>query len=187
MKTTLIGGIIFLVPVAIVAALLGKIFQLTGKLAEPISKLIPIESVGGVALASIIAVVLILVIGFVAGLAAKSALGGRLFASLESKLYDLVPRYTFIKNMTADLAGNIDNLKALKPIMVKFDDYSQIAFEVSSSDEDWATIYLPGSPDPWSGSIVNVEKSRIEALEQDFATVIKNIRRVGIAAEQAPT
>lgn len=186
-KTTLVGGIVFLMPVAIVAILLGKIFHLVGKLAEPISKLLPFDAIGGVAIVSIITIVLILVLAFLAGLAAKSGLGRKCSTSLESKLYDLVPRYAFIKNMAAGLSGDIANLKTLKPIMVKFDDYSQIAFEVSSSDEDWVTIYLPGAPDPWSGSIVNVEESRVEPLDQDFGTAIKNIRRVGIATEKIST
>jgi uncharacterized membrane protein len=67
----------------------------------------------------------------------------------------------------------------LKPVLVRFDDLSQVAFEVESHEDDSVTVYLPGCPDPWSGSLVNMTKDRVERLDTDFVTVVKRLRTVG--------
>ena len=68
MKTTILGGALFLVPLAFVAIVLGKAFEVSMLLAAPLDGLIPLERVAGIALANIIAIVLILAICFAAGL-----------------------------------------------------------------------------------------------------------------------
>ena len=55
LKTTLIGGIVFLVPVIIIVAIIGKAFEIMKKVADPLSALIPIDSVGGVVVVNLIA------------------------------------------------------------------------------------------------------------------------------------
>ena len=54
-KTTTIGGIVFMVPIIIIIVILGKAFELMLKVAQPIDKLIPIESIGGIAFANLLA------------------------------------------------------------------------------------------------------------------------------------
>ena len=54
-KTTIIGGLIFLVPIIIVVAILGKAYELMIMVAKPLSAWIPLDAIGGVALANILA------------------------------------------------------------------------------------------------------------------------------------
>lgn len=62
---------------------------------------------------------------------------------------------------------------------IRFDDLAQIAFEVERGPGDLVTVYLPGSPDPWSGSVAHVESDRVDQLGGDFASVVKTLRKVG--------
>ena len=60
LKTTVIGGIVFLVPlIIIIVAIIGKALEIMKKVAEPLSALIPIESVGDIAIVNLIAFALI--------------------------------------------------------------------------------------------------------------------------------
>jgi uncharacterized membrane protein len=179
-KTTLIGGVIFLVPLAVVAAIAGKVFQVIAKVATLISEVLPFETIAGIAVVNIVALILIIILCFIAGRIARSKIGAKISTSVESKMYALVPRYAFIKSMAATFAGGTEDQRLLKPVWVKFDDYSQIAFEVSRNDKDMVTLYLPGAPDPWSGSIVHVTPERVEVLDAEFSAVIKSLRKVGI-------
>ncbi|MBW2424125.1 MAG: DUF502 domain-containing protein [Deltaproteobacteria bacterium] len=176
-KTMILGGLIFLVPFAIILLVVGKVFGVSMRLAEPVADRIPIDAVAGIALANIVSVAIILLACFVAGIAAKSAPGQRLYRKLDEWLLNLVPRYTFIKSMTASLGGEDETV--LQPVMVQFDDLAQIAFEVERGPGDLVTVYLPGSPDPWSGSVAHVTSDRIAPLAEDFASVIKSLRKVG--------
>jgi uncharacterized membrane protein len=185
--TTLIGGVVFLVPLTIVFMLSGKLFGLVIKLVTPLSGMVPIDTIGGVATAAIMAVLAILVFCFIAGLIARSSIGIRFARSIESKLYVIIPRYAFVKSMTASLSGGSDDLQGLVPVHVYFDDYSQIAFEVHRTAEGLVTIYLPGAPDPWSGSIIYVTQDRIEPLDVSFMKVVQVLRKVGIGSERIVT
>jgi uncharacterized membrane protein len=48
-KTTLIGGVIFLVPLAVIAAIAGKVFQVISKVAVVISEILPFKAIAGIA------------------------------------------------------------------------------------------------------------------------------------------
>jgi len=179
-KTTLIGGIIFLVPLGVIAILGGKVFQIISKVAVVISDILPFETIAGIAVVNLVALALIILLCFFAGHLARSRMGEKISASVESKMYALVPRYAFIKSMAATFSDEYQDEHLLKPIWVKFDDYSQIAFEVTRDSQNMVTIYLPGAPDPWSGSIVHVDPERVEPLDAEFNAVIKSLRKVGI-------
>ncbi len=70
-KTTLVGGIIFLIPVTAVVFLMVKIHGFMSRLAAPLAEWIPLDVFGGVALADLIALFAILVVCFLAGLLAR--------------------------------------------------------------------------------------------------------------------
>ena len=176
-RTIVIGGVVFLVPFAVVLLVFGKVFGVFRRLAEPLDAMIPVEAVAGIALANILAVVLILVACFVAGFVATSTLGQRLYQRVDEWLLNLVPRYAFVKSLTESLGGQ--QLSTLRPVLVRFDDLAQIAFEVERGPGDVVTVYLPGAPDPWSGSVSHVTAGRVEAVAADFTTVVKSLRKIG--------
>ena len=176
-RTMIVGGVIFLVPFAVVLLLFGKVFGVSLRLAEPIADRIPFDAVAGVALSQILAVLIMLAACFLAGLAALSTPGKRLYRKLDDALLNLVPRYAFIKSMADSFGGS--DATVLQPVLVRFDDLAQIAFEVERGPGDLVTVYLPGSPDPWSGSVAHVTSDRITPLDKDFTSVIGSLRKVG--------
>jgi uncharacterized membrane protein len=176
-KTTILGGVVFLVPLVILIAIFGKVFVFMSKIAEPISSILPVDSIAGIAVVELVTVMATLLLCFLAGLAAKSAFGARISEAVESKLLTFFPRYAFVKTMTESIGNSQES--TLKPVMARFDDLSQVAFEVERHEDDSVTVYLPGCPDPWSGSLVNMTKDRIEPLDTDFVTLVKRLRTVG--------
>lgn len=178
MKTTILGGALFLVPLAFVAIVLGKAFEVSMLLAAPLDGLIPLERVAGIALANIIAIVLILAICFAAGLAARSGMFAKRVSRLDSILIDVIPGYAVAKGMVAGIAGKDDAMSVLRPVHVRFDDYDQIAFEVERLD-DRVTIFLPGSPSAWSGSSVMVDAARVTPLDLPPHQIVSLLRVMG--------
>lgn len=176
----LIGGLVFLVPVVIVIAVVGKALQLMNMLAQPVSTWIPVDSIGGVAVANLIAIMGLLLLCFAAGLVARSTFGKKVSQLLGSRLDALFPKYAFVKSMTHGL-GVLNTEKTLKPVLVKFDRYSQIAFEVER-EGGLVTVYLPGAPNPWSGSVVHMDQERVEELDVEFLPVVQSLRKVGLTS-----
>lgn len=176
-KTLFIGGLVFLVPFAVVLAVIAKVRGVSKRLAEPLDSMFPVEAVGGIALANILEVAIIVLACFLAGFIATSALGKRLYRKIDDWLLNLVPRYAFVKSMTETIGDQENN--TLRPVLIRFDDLSQIAFEVDRGPGDLVTVYLPGSPDPWSGSVAHVTADRVDMLAADFTSVVQSLRKVG--------
>ena len=179
-KTLFIGGLVFLVPFAVVLVVIAKVRGVSKRMAEPLDSMIPVEAVGGIALANILEVVIIVLVCFLAGFIATSAIGKRLYRKIDDWLLNLIPRYAFVKSMTETIGDQEDS--TLQPVLVRFDDLSQIAFEVERGPGDLVTVYLPGSPDPWSGSVAQVTADRVDMLATDFTSVVQSLRKVGRGA-----
>lgn len=164
MKKTILGGVLFLVPVVFAVILLSKAFELSLRVAKPLDRLVPIESVGGVALANIIAIIIILAICYLAGLLALRGPLAKRIKKIEDLLIDIVPGYVVAKGIIGGVTNTDDGLSVLKPVLAKFDDYEQLAFEVERTDK-MVVVFLPGSPSAWSGTSVLVDPKRITPLD----------------------
>jgi len=144
-KTTALGGIMFLIPVIILVAIFNKAYQLVGKITAPISASMGVENVFGIAIIDLLTLAVLLLICFLAGMAAKSLVAVRLVKSLESELLSKVPAYDLIKTkLTAQL--HFEETGDLKPVLARFDDQWQIGFEVERIAGGNVAVYLPGSP-----------------------------------------
>jgi uncharacterized membrane protein len=177
-KTTIFGGVLFLLPLVVVALVVGKGFQLSMLLAKPLDTILPIENVAGVALVNVLAVVVMLAICYAAGLAARREVIRDKVKRLDAALVEIVPIYAFAKTMVSSIVHAEDEAGTLTPVMVHFDDYSQIALEVERND-DAVVIFLPGSPGPWSGSTVIVDSKRVSKLSMSSHEAVKLIRVLG--------
>lgn len=177
-KATLWGGLLFLVPLTIAVLILGKLFGFMYKVALPFSRWIPLDSVAGIAIVNIVTVFLILIISFLAGHVATSAWGHQLRERVESALLIVFPRYTFIKGLTESMRAEGGD-RIMRPVRVDFDDNAQIAFEVERNGKGQVTLFLPGSPDPWSGSVVYVPAERVTPLSADVTTILRSLRSAG--------
>lgn len=175
-RTTALGGVIFLVPFVMVLLIVGKAFTVMRTVAAPVAEASGIDHIGVFAVIDLLAVVLLVGLCWLAGRMAMSRRGHALYEALDEKLLNLFPRYGFVKSMTGSLAA--DTEAALPVVLVRFDDQSQIAFEVERTAAGVA-VFLPGSPDPWSGAVSLVSPDRVQRLEVDFRTAVKSIRLLG--------
>ncbi len=179
--TTLIGGAVFLIPVVVVVFIVGKAIKFTSLLARPVAALLPWDDVGGFAVAGLLALALVFVICFIAGLAARKSFDLGITRWLDSKLQDIYPRYTVIRAMAHGFGGDSEEGK-LKPVLAKFDDNAQIAFEIERAENGLVSLFLPGSPDPWSGTVVHMPAERVESLDAEFGAVVKSLKGIGFGS-----
>ena len=178
LKTTVIGGIVFMVPIIIFIAIIGKAIELTNKLAAPVSAIIPVDSIGNIAVANLLALVIVLLICFLAGLAAKSTLARKSIGALESRALSKIPVYGLLKSKI-DAIVQPEKAEGMKPVLARFDDSWQIAFEVERIQGGVVAIYLPGAPDPWSGSVCFVSEDRIQPIELTLPPVLRILKGIG--------
>jgi len=184
LKTTIIGGGVFVIPFIIVVALLLKAMKIMMVIAAPLDSLIPVDKIGGIAIANLLALILVIIICFLAGLAAKSLYAKRIHESIDSKLRLFIPGYAFLKGMTGGLEEDGEDNHMI-PVIAKLDDSAQIGFEVDRLESGLVVVYLPGAPNPWSGSVVLMTEDRIEKSNLKFIGVTKVMQRIGIGSAEA--
>ncbi len=85
--------------------------------------------------------------------------------------------------MTESLAGQSGS-ETLKRVLAKFDDASQVAFEIERNPDGRVVVYVPGAPDPWSGAVFVMTADRVEPLEASLPAAVKNIRTLGRGTTQ---
>ncbi|GAB5376435.1 MAG: DUF502 domain-containing protein [Acuticoccus sp.] len=176
LKSTLVGGVFFLIPLAVVAIVLGKVLELANKVAAPLGRVVPIDRVVGIAMADILAVVLIVAVCVLAGITARLRFFSDRIVRLDNALIDIVPRYAVAKSTLSGIT-NVEQA-ALSAVLVRFDDCEQIAFEVERS-ADKVVLFLPGAPSPWSGTSVIVDAERVTPVNLPTHQVVGLLRVLG--------
>jgi uncharacterized membrane protein len=65
LKATMAGGLLFLLPVALIVIVLKHVMQLAGKVVRPISNYLPVEAVIGVRGETVLAVLVLILVSLV--------------------------------------------------------------------------------------------------------------------------
>jgi uncharacterized membrane protein len=177
LTTTLIGGVVRLLPLLVTLAVVAQGLHLIRSAAAPVIATLPQKDVGGIALATVAAALLLLPC-FAAGLAARAALGRRLSESFDNRLHAPYPRCTVIEGITQGLAGTPGD-QSLKVARVSFDDHQLRAIEVERLADGRIVLFLPRAPDPWSGSSVLVDARRVTSLPLGVAALGRALRGLG--------
>lgn len=177
-RTTLIGGVLFLLALVVVVVVVEKAFQIMKVVATPLGKFFFTDSIAGIAMVEILTVVIMLLCCLIAGLVARSPWGRNLHQKLDTVLLNIFPGYAWLKGVIGNIQDE-DAEKVLQPVLVRFDDYSQLAFESDRTKEGWVAIYLPGAPDPRSGAGNYVTEDRIQPMDLGFMDVVKSCKHLG--------
>jgi uncharacterized membrane protein len=177
-KTTVLGGVFFLLPFAIVVFLVGQLAEIIWSVAQPLKPYLPALSFGRVSVATVAATLLLVVLCYLAGLAARRSFASRFTGKIEKNLLVLFPRYAVLKDQFAANFGG-QPASAMKPVLVQLDDAVRLGFEVDRAPAGLVSVYLPGSPDPWQGVVVHVEPARVQALAVDFAAAVAMCESMG--------
>ena len=140
---TFTGGILFLLPVTLLIMILAKIngFMLT--ISEPLAKRLP-DVFFGFDGSRLLAILLIVFICFLGGLAFKARLVRGLIGKLEGKVLSHIPGYAMFKSLAADTVG-AENEENLKSVLVQDGDCWVIGFLIEE-ENGYCTIFFPGAP-----------------------------------------
>lgn len=176
-KTTIIGGLLFLVPLIVVIVVIGKALSLMMAVAEPMSAWFPIESLGGVAVANVVAVLLILLLCFVAGLLARTRPAKRFARSVEDSILQKIPGYSLVKGITSSLSE--DDAEDMHVVLVSLGYSKRVGVEMERFGGERVVVYLPGAPTAWAGELHVVDAGQVERLDCPLTTFIDHAERLG--------
>ncbi len=184
LKATIAGGLIFLIPIAIVLVVLKQALQFANKLAVPISEHLQLSAVAGIGAATIIAVLILLSISFIAGIIADTNTGKRIMQWFENSLLGGLPQYQMIKSMAQGLS-QVENATGVKPALVSIEDGWQIGYLLEVLENDWVAVFLPQAPTPMSGNVMYLPQNRIRLLDMPMVQAMSLVKRMGVGSSAA--
>ena len=177
-KSTVVGGIFVLVPLVLLCIVLGQAATFAYEIIHPFVEWLPVKSVSTVSLAFVFAIALIVLVCFLAGLVARTAVSQWFVGSLEQIILSFVPGYGLMKSMGQGWVG-INAEEPHQAVLVRFDDAEQIGFVMDSLDDGRSVVFLPDVPTPWSGTLVFVAAERITPLAVSTKQAIECLRQLG--------
>jgi uncharacterized membrane protein len=177
-KAMLLGGILFFIPLIILIVIIQKAFQIAAVLVIPIIKLLDMTKIFGIGVEIIISVTIILFIIYLGGLISRSSRVKRNVKKIEDTLLSKVPGYEMIKNMGESFIGFEDNT-TIPTVLARIEDAWQYGFLIEEIEGEQYVVYIPGAPNPMSGSVYILEKTRIKKTNIPLKDAMKSLRGLG--------
>lgn len=151
-RTTVMGGAIFLVPFFIIVFVLMKAGGLVKKIIEPWVIELGIHHFLGRATLTIMVAIILILISVLAGMVVRSGKIKTRFPLLDDIANRLIPGYAILKAQSGE-KGAAGVQDAWQAICLNTDDGWRIGFIVDKNEGKYRTVYLPEAPRMDSGEV----------------------------------
>jgi len=188
LKTTAIGGLFFLLPLVVVGVLAAQVARIVWAVAVEVNGVLPTQTALGYAIVIAISIGLIVFACFACGVFARRRIARKFSESVEKYVLMMFPRYAILKEqLTGNIGGDVLR-NTLRPVLVRLPGHSRLGFEVERQAEhedaggsvrESVTVFLPGSPDPWSGYTIIVQSHHVEQLASPFGETVAALEQLG--------
>jgi uncharacterized membrane protein len=176
-KTTLIGGLLIILPIYIAVLLLAKATKALLGLLAPVTSQIPAD----LEFRGILAILLLVVVCFVVGLIVRTGPGLRAKNAFEQAVLEKLPGYSFIRGFAKRLTGRNEE-QTLQPALVEIEDALVPALIVEALDDGSYTVLVPSAPTPMAGSIYILPRERVHPVDIPLTKAIGVFSKWGTGA-----
>ena len=185
-KTTIIGGASFLLPVAIIIFILSYALRLVKRIAEPISHSLHLDHLvgAGIGTVTVLSVAALILVSFAAGIIARTAAGRRITRWSENSLLGRLPHYQVIKSMAEGLA-HIEHTSGLKPALINIEGGWQIGYLIEQFNKNCVVVFLPQAPSPMSGNVMYMPAARVRPLDVTMVQAMSIVKAIGVGSSVA--
>ena len=175
LKTTLIGGLLIVVPVYLTVLLLAKALGGLVALLAPVVALLPDTVQYARPLA---AVALVVLLCFVLGLIARTTVGRRAIELFERRVLEKIPGFAMLRSVTRRVSGSSDDA-LFQPVLVEIEDALTPAFIVEELEDTRFVVLVPSVPTPAAGSLYILPRERVHWVDAPVTEAVAVITRWG--------
>jgi uncharacterized membrane protein len=178
-KTTLIGGVLVVIPIYLSILLLLKAMAGVMGLVSPITEGLPTT----LPFRELIALLMLIASCFLCGIAVRTGPGLRAKNALERSLLEKIPGYALIRGLAGRIVGKQDE-QTFTVVLAEIEDALVPAFLVEDCDEDHCAIFVPSVPTPAAGSIYIIAKARVHLVDVPFTQAVGVISKWGAGSSE---
>jgi uncharacterized membrane protein len=188
-KTTVVGGLLFILPLGLGLFLIGRAVRWLRKVLEPLTGALTENTFLGVAGADLVALAALVAVAFLAGLLARTAMGRKLSSGVESLILRRMPGFTLLKGIAAGPAVQ-DSGAGVGVALARIDDAWLLSFVLETHASGLLTVLVPQAPTPASGNVYYMTENQIKRLDVSVKDAMKCIMQLGVGSrallERAP-
>jgi uncharacterized membrane protein len=181
-KTTVIGGLVVIVPLAILVFFVGDAINTLVDITKPLTEGLPFAPLVNALIAVLVVVAIIVAICFVAGFLLSTFWGRTAKNWLEKTVFERIPMYSTLRGLTQRFAG-IEN--AAYPV-VEVDLYNSdsrvLGVLVDELPDGRKMVYVPSSPVVTIGQTHILPASCVMETELSMAETIGCLSQMGLEA-----
>ena len=170
----IVAGCLVVVPVYLACLLLLKAMKAILGLMAPVAKMLP----KSVPAENLIALILGLAICFLVGLAVRTQLGRAIKTRLDRSLFQKIPGYSLLQNLTQRLAGESQG-QAWDPALIEIEDALVPGFIIEELVDGRFTVFVPSVPTPMAGAVYVLTPDRVHRLDVPFTQAVTTITKWG--------
>jgi uncharacterized membrane protein len=181
LKTTLLGGILVLLPLAGCVYVLAVVVKAVVEAVKPVASMLPKE-LGGQAVADLLVVGILVTICFLLGLLVPTTIGKAVGKWLENTLLRLLPGYQIVRRLTQQLGGRSDDSLGA-PVLVQFAGSRQFGFLVEERADE-AVVFIPMVPTPSLGTVHIVRRDAVTRLNASLTSTFNCLSQFGVGTTE---
>ncbi len=183
--TSLLGGVIVILPVAILAAVFGWVFSFTTNLIQPLTDLIVANSDLKEIIADILVLFVIFVVCFFVGLIVRTRFGKFIYHMIENHLLKIAPGYTLIKETVLQILGNKKSpFSSVALVQIFGNDTLVTSFITDEHSDGSFTVFVPTGPNPTSGNIYHLKGEHVHPVDVSVEDAMRSIISCGAGSTQ---
>ena len=179
-KTTIIGAVVVIVPMAIIIFILTDIFGKLISVTGPFTKHLTFGPFANALLVVFFVIVVIVLLFFIAGLLLNSIWGEKIKNWIEARIFENIPMFSTIKQLTERVAGIENSNFPVVEIDLYGSDVKVLGIMVEKLADGRLMVYAPSSPVITVGQLYIVPENRAKQLDVSIPDAINCISKVGL-------
>jgi uncharacterized membrane protein len=180
-RTTILGGLFFLAPIVVLIVILAKAFDYAKRGLNAVLVHIPAASDLSAGAATALAVAVVALVCFLAGLVARTMAAQRAIDALESSVLSKIPGYDYLKQESASALG-VAEIGEHPVVFVPMEGGWQLGVQTEALSGGLVSVFVPGAPDPHSGSVFFFSTDTVRPAGVKLAAALNCLRRCGAGA-----
>ena len=188
MKTSLMGGFIVVLPIAILLAALNWIFIFITGLIQPFTNFIVIQADIKETIANITVISIILFMCFILGTIVKTKIGKFLYAFTENTFLVKIPGYSLVKETVVQFFGDKKSPFSSVALVNIFGNETMVTAFITDEHSDGSfTVFVPTGPNPTSGNIYHLRKKFVNKIDISVEDTMRSIISCGAGSKKMIT
>jgi uncharacterized membrane protein len=183
LRTSMIGGLVAIMPLTLVILLFRWIFNLIAKYLGPIVKIIETDSQFYTFLLYVVTIVALLLIFFLIGIIIRTRIG-RFLNRAEDKYLLKIPGYKLAKETVQQFFGKNKSFFKEVVLVDPFNSGTLMTGFITDDMGEVISVFIPTGPNPTSGNIYHIQKDKLLRTTASVDSGMKSIISCGAGSAE---